>query len=495
MAPAVDHHLATSSHRTSMIVLANRAPYRHERAADGSVRLVRSASGLVTALEPLVEAMSGTWIAHGDVVDVECTSGRRRGTVSGSPRYGLRYVSFGQAEYDGFYAGFANEALWPLCHSAHVQPVFRTSDFHHYQSANRRFAAAVCEEAGDDAPVILVQDYHMALAPAVIRRGSPQSAVVTFWHIPWPHVRAFRTCPWAATLLEGMLGSDVIGLQTDDDCRNFLAAVHHFIDADVDESRGEIRYAGRAIRVRAYPVGVPWNPPLLRSLPPAAQCREQILHGLGLPAHARIGIGVDRLDYTKGIAEKFQAIEHLLERQPELRGVFAFVQVAEPSRTSLAAYQETRIAAEAAAARVNARFGSHGYRPILLLDRHFDGPEVYRMYRAADVCFVNSLDDGMNLVAKEFASAREDEQGVLVLSQFAGASQQLTSALLVNPYAPEQSARTLADALAMPAAEQARRMRAMRAVVAESDTSQWAEHILRDARLQHGRARAHRMAM
>jgi len=468
-----------------LIVLANRAPFRHEHTPDGSFRVVRSASGLVTAIEPLVEAYSGTWIAHGEPGDIQRADSRGGLNVPAArPRYRLRYVGLDQQEYDGFYKGFANEALWPLCHAVHVQPIFRMSDYRHYTSANRRFAAAVCDEGAGRSPLVLVQDYHFALAPAMIRRGLPGSTIVSFWHIPWPHTRVVRMCPWSRALVDGLLGSDVVGLQTDEDCRNFLEAAATIAGCDVNVATGQVRYQGRSVLVRAYPVGVQWDGPALRSLPDASVCRAQLLRDLHLPSGIRLGIGVDRLDYTKGITEKFLAIEHLLGIRPDLRGRFSFVQVAEPSRESLPAYRQARASAVEAAERINATFGAPGHTPIVLLERHFDAPDVHRMYRAADLCFVNSLDDGMNLVAKEFVSARADERGSLLLSEFAGASRQLTAALRANPYAIEQTAHTLAAALEMPVHEQARRMRAMRAVVRSCDSEWWAEQLLGDGLAQ-----------
>ena len=472
-----------SGARSRVIVLANRAPFRHERSADGRAVATRSASGVVTALEPLVETWSGTWVALGaGSADREVVDERDGLQVSpAGGRYRLRYVWLAEEEHEGYYCGFSNEGLWPLCHAVEVQPVFRARDFMAYQAANARFAAAVAEEAGGDAPIVLVQDYHFALAPRMLRQRLGSGTIVAFWHIPWPRPRVFKTCPWAGELLDGLLGSDIVGLQTDEDCMNFLASVESLLDADVDLLQSRVRYRGRVTEVHAYPVGVDWGSEVGRATPSPAACRERVFQDLGLPPSVRLGVGIDRLDYTKGLNEKFLAIERLLESRPDLRGQFVFAQVAEPSRECLQAYRTARAHLAATSQRVNARFGTDSYSPIRLLERHYDPCEVYQFYRAADFCYVGSLHDGMNLVAKEFVCARADERGVLVLSERAGAAEQLRAALLVNPYAVDRSAEALAQALAMPAAEQAKRMRLLRANVQAFGASWWAHRLIDDA--------------
>lgn len=471
-----------------VIVLANRAPFKHEW-ADGEVKVTRSASGLVTALEPLLATYSGTWVAHAaGSADRQVVDGYGGIVVPpANPQYRLRYVSLREEEYRGYYFGFANEGLWPLCHTVKVTPVFRRRDYEMYRAANTRFASVVAGEAAGGSPLVLVQDYHFALAPSLIRHRMPQSRIVAFWHIPWPRPQTFRNCPWAADLLEGLLGSDIVGLQTDDDVRNFLGCVEALLDAGVDASAGTVDFHGRVIAVRAYPVGVDAMHQAMQEIPSAAACRARACSDLQLPAGVRLGVGVDRMDYTKGINEKFLAIERLLEAEPELIGRFAFVQIAEPSRDSLAAYQEARRQVTETRDRVNARFSANGCAPIRLLEQHHEPVDVYRYYRAADFCYVNSLHDGMNLVAKEFVSARHDERGVLVLSERAGAARQLRAALLVNPLRVEQSAAALSQALRMPAVEQARRMRVMRDNVSSFDASWWAAQMVSDA-VAHGRA-------
>jgi trehalose 6-phosphate synthase len=466
-----------------IVVLANREPIRHDRAADGRIVVKRSASGLVTALEPLIQACAGVWVAHGagtaDSVVVEWRDGLE--VPPANPMYRLRRVWLDDHEKQGYYYGFSNEGLWPLCHQAHVQPVFRPDDFDTYRVVNTRFAEAVCEEVESESPLILVQDYHFALAPQAIRERLPLSTIVAFWHIPWPNPRDYAVCPWGRQLIEGLLGSTIVGFQTPDDCENFIETVECVLDAHIDRRRNVITCGDRRTTVHAYPVSVEWPSRWACQSPPVATCRAAVRRQLHLPPDVRLAVGVDRLDYTKGIDEKFLAVERLLELHPEFCERFVFVQIAEPSRDCLAAYQAYRSRLADTTDRINLRFGTDRYRPLILLEAHHEPAEVYRFLRAADVCYVGSLHDGMNLVAKEFVVARDDERGVLVLSRFAGAALELTDALLVNPCAIDDSARVLAQALHMTDEEQASRMRAMRDVVAEFNASRWVGEMLTDA--------------
>jgi trehalose 6-phosphate synthase len=476
----------------SLIVLANRAPFSHNRLPGGDVTATRSASGLVTALEPLLEAHSGTWVAHGSGdADMEVVDGADGlGVESDAAHYRLRYVWLTAEELRGYYYGFANEGLWPLCHDVGVEPVFRGCDFAAYQAVNQRFVNAVVQEATRDDTVVLVQDYHFALAPRLLRRRQPSSTVVTFWHIPWPTPEVFGTCPWAPRLLDGLLGSDILGFQTDQDCLNFMRCAQSVLDGDADRTSGTVTYRRRTTQVRAYPVGVDWDAAAARTAAPAPACRERVCRELGLPSDVSLALGVDRLDYTKGIPQKFLAIERLLEDHPELRGRIAFLQVAEPSRGSLPEYREIRRRVLETRDRVNRRFGDERLAPIRLLEGHYAADAVYRFYKAADACYVGSLRDGMNLVAKEFVSARNDERGALVLSAFTGAARQLQSALLVDPDDITGAARALHRALTMPDREQATRMRALRSVVRTFSAQWWADQLLEDARRERSRTAA-----
>ena len=470
-------------HGEKVVVLANREPYVHQRAQDGSIGVMHPASGLVTALEPVMRACSGTWIAHGSgSADRETTDRMGRVRVPpGEESYVLRRVWLTPEEEQGYYYGFSNEGLWPLCHIAHVRPVFRNADWKHYQAVNEKFADAVCAEVDTDDPIVLVQDYHFALAPALIRRRLPRATVIMFWHIPWPNAQRFGICPWRKELLEGMLGASILGFHTQSDCNNFVECVERFLEARTDREQNAIVQHGRSTLVRAYPISLEWPARWLHGADSVAGCRARVAAELGLAPDARIGVGVDRLDYTKGIEERMLAVERLLERFPALQGRFTFVQLAAPSRTIIEEYRQLNERVESVAQRINERFGRGNYRPIVLLRAHHEPPAVFRYLRAADVCYVSSLHDGMNLVAKEFVAAREDEQGVLVLSQFTGAAREMPEALIVNPYDIDEASSALAAALGMSAEEQRDRMRAMRALVAEFNVYRWAGRMLVDA--------------
>jgi len=470
-------------HGEKVVIVANREPYIHERGEDGSIKVLHPASGLVTALEPVMNACSGVWVAHGSgSADRETTD--RNGHVRvppGEESYYLRRVWLSQEEERGYYYGFANEGLWPLCHIAHARPIFRSDDWRYYQTVNQKFADAVCEEVDSEDPIILVQDYHFALAPRLIRERLPRATVIMFWHIPWPNSEHFGICPWGKEILEGMLGDSIIGFHTQFHCNNFIDSVDRFLESRIDREQNAVVQQGRATLVRSYPISLEWPVHWLETTPSPEECRAGVFAELGLSAGAMLGVGVDRLDYTKGIEERLLAVERLLERHPVLRGRFTFAQLAAPSRTLIERYRQLNESVEKVAARINERFGNGSYRPIILMRAHHQPSTVFRYYRAADTCYVSSLHDGMNLVAKEFVAAREDEQGVLVLSQFTGAARELTEALIVNPYDIEEASSALATALNMSPNEQRERMRSMRAFLAEFNVYRWAGRMLVDA--------------
>ncbi len=466
-----------------IVVLANREPYIHHFKEDRTIQVMHPASGLVTALEPVMQACSGVWVAHG-------TGSADRATVDskdhllvppGEESYTLRRVWLSPEEERGYYYGFANEGLWPLCHLAHARPIFRSEDWTHYQAVNERFAEAVVTEVDADDPIILVQDYHFALAPAMIRRRLPRATVLTFWHTPWPNAEQFGICPWREELVQGLLGSSILGFHTRLHCNNFVEAVDRFMETRIDREKIAVIQGDRMTLIRDYPISIEWPSRLAKSSPPVAECRASVFTELGLPPDTLLGVGVDRLDYTKGVEERLWAVENLLEKSPNLRGRFVFVQLAAPSRTLIDRYRQLNDDIERTAARINAKFGADSYKPVILLRAHHEPPRVFQFYRAADVCYVSALHDGMNLVAKEFVAARDDELGVLVLSHFAGASRELAEALIVNPYDMDAAGAALEAAITMPREEQKARMRTMRALLAEFNVYRWAGRMLIDA--------------
>jgi trehalose 6-phosphate synthase len=470
-------------HGEKVVIVANREPYIHGRTKDGGIEVRHPASGLVTALEPVMRACSGVWIAHGSgSADRETVDKSDHVRVPpGDECYLLRRVWLSPEEEKGYYYGFANEGIWPLAHLAHARPTFRGEDWKHYQAVNEKFVDAVCAEVDTDDPIVLVQDYHFALVPKFLRERLPHATIIMFWHIPWPNSERFGICPWGNELLEGMLGASILGFHTQVHCNNFVDSVDRFLEARIDREQNAVVRQGRTTLVRPYPISLEWPSRWLRTAPPIAECRSSVLKELGLAPDTLIGVGVDRLDYTKGVEERLLAVERLLERYPLFCGRFTFVQLAAPSRTSIERYRQLNEDVERVAARVNERFGQGDYRPIVMSRSHHEPPEVFRYYRAADVCYVSSLHDGMNLVAKEYIAARDDERGALVLSQFTGAARELTEALIVNPYDLDEASSALATALNMSPEEQRDRMRAMRGLLCDLNVYRWAGKMIVDA--------------
>ena len=460
-----------------LFVVSNREPYEHIRRG-GTVECSVPASGLVTALEPILRASDGTWIAQGTgSADRETVD--RRGHVRvppESPQYTLRRVWVTPEEEKGFYFGFANEGLWPLCHIAHTRPVFRAQDWEYYVAVNQKFADAVLEEiAGETDPVVLVQDYHFALAPRMIKAGRPDARVAIFWHIPWPNPEAFGICPWQEELLDGLLGADLLGFHVQAHCNNFLETVDRLLESRIDRERFAVNRGGHFSFVRAFPISVKCcsNPAKTEPETSVYLKRAELLRAEGVEA-VMMGIGVDRIDYTKGIPERFRALEEFFEKYPGFIGQFTFVQIGAPSRTHIRRYHDLVDEVTQEAERINRKFRTSNWRPIILLAQHHNHEQIQQYYRAADLCLVTSLHDGMNLVAKEYVAARSDQQGVLILSRFAGASHELSDALLVNPYDTDGLAQAIYRALTMEPEERRARMKRMRSYVREHNVYRWA---------------------
>ena len=464
-----------------LLLIANREPYRHSRKG-GKIEWMTPASGLVTGLEPLLRACGGTWIAHGDGdADRETSDERGRLRVPPDrPQYTLRRVWLDAGEEKGYYEGFSNEGLWPLCHIAHVRPVFRPEDWAFYRRVNEKFAeAALAEIEGMEEPFILIQDYHFTLLPKLIKARRPDARVALFWHIPWPNPEAFDICPWREELLLGLLGADLIGFHTQFHCNNFLETVDRTLESRIDRERFAVQREGHATVVRAFPISVAYEGASSHDpVGDARADRELVLKATGVKVDF-IAVGVDRLDYTKGILERLRGVERFLEKYPQYRGRFTLFQLGAPSRTGLASYRDFMGQVEAEAARINSRFPG-AQAPITLLLKHHSHEEIRPFYRAADACLVTSLHDGMNLVAKEFVVAREDEGGALILSRFTGAARELRDALIVNPYDTDEVAEALHTAFTMDAAARSLRMAHLRRQVRENNVYRWAGNLIEE---------------
>jgi len=464
-----------------VVVVANREPYIH--AYDGDdVRCIRPASGLTTALDPVMRVCGGVWVGHGSgEADWAVVDKRNRVAVPPeAPSYTLRRVWLTKQEEQGYYYGFSNQALWPLCHVAYTRPRFSLEDWEQYQRVNQKFADAILDEVEDEPALIFVQDYHFALLPRMLKNVRSDLVVAHFWHIPWPNPEVFRVCPWADEILDGLLGNDLLSFHIQYHCNNFLETVDRSLESRIDQEHFAVNRAGGTTIVRPHPISI--DPDLvLSSLPEDLDEAEyRLRRKLRLPTE-QILVGVDRVDYTKGLPERFAALDRLLTLYPEFKGQFSFVQVGAPSRIHIPAYRQLNDELEALVEEINWRHSLGSWRPIVYLNEHYDSHEVFTLYRIAAGCVVSSLHAAKNLVAKEFVAARSDLRGVLVLSQFTGASRELTDALLVNPYAVDQLAETLHAALTMPAEEQELRMLRMREVVEDNNIYRWAGMLLSEA--------------
>ena len=484
-------HMRDRAGSSRIFVVSNREPYIHARKGREIVCTVPP-SGLVTAIEPVLRACDGVWVASGsgDADKLVVDEFDRLRVPPDEPRYSLRRVWLTEEEESQFYDGFANEGLWPLCHIAHTRPIFRASDWECYQQVNQRFADAVLEEmAGSEEPVVFVQDYHFALLPRLLKRARPDARVAIFWHIPWPNPEAFGICPWQAELLDGLLGADLIGFHIPLHCHNFLATVDRVLESRTDRDHMTVSRRGHFSTVRSYPISVACEgvPHVGAGTDDAveeehrARERRSLLGEFGVRAE-QLALGVDRMDYTKGILERLTALEQLLEEHPYYRERLTMAQIAAPSRMRIPSYADLRLRVEETVERINWRYQTAHWKPVVLIERQCDHDEVRRWYQAADLCLVTSLHDGMNLVAKEYVAARDDEDGVLVLSKFTGAAVELRDALIVNPYDTRASAEAIRAGLEMSRADRRQRMQRMRRQVMEHNIYLWAASVLGDLR-------------
>ncbi len=464
------------------------------RSGEG-IRWTHAAGGLTSALDPVMQACHGTWVAWGSGnADRETVDARDRLQVPpNNPQYLLRRIWLSESQVRGFYYGFANSALWPLCHLHLERSVFKPLHWRHYQEVNEQFAEAVAQECQDAPATVWVQDYQLALCPQYLRRRLPDLSIMHFWHIPWPPWELYRVCPWRRELLEGLLGNDLLGFHLDQYCKNFLQCAERVLGASVDLKAGVVEYEGRETWVRPFPISIDadWWAGLARQRRVARRFTQ--LRAKSDLAFPIVGLGVDRLDYTKGIVSRFQAIERFLEKYPEYRGRFGFVQIAVPSRTQIDEYRQVKEQVESLVERINTRFGSDTHKPILYRYEHLEPAELVVYYRMADFAMVSSLHDGMNLVAKEFVASQIERKGVLICSEFAGAAEELDNALMINPYDMESVADTLKQAIEMPVEERTRRMARLQEHISEYNIYKWLAEIF--AELERVRGESHVTAL
>jgi alpha,alpha-trehalose-phosphate synthase [UDP-forming] len=462
-----------------LIVVANREPYIHRWKGD-KIECAFPASGMVSALDPILRACGGTWIAHGSGSADRKTSdaqGRLR-VPPDDPQYTLRRVWLTKAQEDGFYYGMANEGLWPLCHVAYVRPVYNPEDWEMYREVNALFAEAILDEAQGKPCFVFIQDYHFALLPKMIKEANPNIIVAQFWHIPWPNSEQVRTFPWNEEMLEGLLGNDLLGFHLRYHCQNFLETVDRLLEARVDAEQSDVHRSGKTTRVRPFAISIDYDKHAATAeSEPIQAMMQEFHHELGLEG-MRLGIGIERIDYTKGIPERLRGLDRLLEKYPEHREKILFVQAGVPSRTHVPAYKRLDDEIDDLVDEINWKWSTEAWKPILYLKKQQGLAEMISLHRLADFCIVSSLHDGLNLVAKEFAASRVDEDGVLILSQFTGSSREMPDALIINPFSVDDVAEAMHKALIMPEEERHKRMRKLRQAVSENNVYRWAGKII-----------------
>ena len=474
-----------------LVVVSNRQPYIHE-IVEGELSYVVPSGGVTTAIDPIMQESGGTWVAYGggkgdwDAVDAK----NRIMVPADDPAYTLRLVRLTEEEEQGYYDGFSNTALWPLCHNAYTEPVFKLDDWETYKSVNRKFARQVLDEIGGQPAAVFTQDYHLAMLPRLIREADPDIITGQFWHIPWPNAEIFRICPWQDEILDGLLGNDMLGFHIGDHCNNFLDTVSRNLPGQVDHRYSRVTYKDELSVVRPFPISVDFE-----QISHDAEGKDvdeemdRLTDELNLGGKL-VGLGIDRIDYTKGIPHRFRAMGRFLEKYPEYIGKVVLVQAGVMTRIQVDAYQQLAAQIEDLLEEINGKFGRDGWNPIIYMPTDLPDVQLLALRRLARFCVVSSLHDGMNLVAKEYVASRFDEDGVLILSPFTGAAQELTDALIVNPYATEQFADAIHQAVEMPYQERRSRMVQMREIVRENNIYKWAALMVVD--LMQGARRSRR---
>ncbi|MBU0630716.1 MAG: trehalose-6-phosphate synthase [Candidatus Margulisbacteria bacterium] len=461
------------------IVASNREPFIHKKTLDG-VQCIIPASGVTMALDPVLKASGGTWVAHGSGdADRQVVDEKNRVMVPpDDPKYTLRRVWLNKAEEAGYYYGFSNETLWPLCHIVYTKPVFEEADWLHYKAVNEKFAKTILDEVGDQKAFVFIQDYHLTLVPKLLREANPEIKSALFWHIPWPNPEAFRINPWKEEILQGMLGADLLGFHIHHHVDNFLSTVDQTLEVRTDRVSSTVISGGRETIIRPFPISVDYEQIQKEAASPDVEKKIALIRKEYNLTAQFIGIGTDRIDYTKGILERFRAIDKFLEKYPEYLGKFTFLQAGVLSRIHIKKYKELNDEINAIVEQINYKYSDDSWQPIVMLRRHFSPVELITLYRMADICVVSSLHDGMNLVAKEFVAATDPQKGMLILSRFTGAARELTEAVLVNPYASDSFAEAIKSALEMPPDEKEKRNLKMKEGIAENNIYKWAGKII-----------------
>lgn len=462
------------------LVVSCREPYSHS-IEKGQIVCKRGTGGVVTAIDPVMQACRGTWIAYGNgSADKRVSDSMGRVQVPcDNPSYTLKRIWLTKEEERGFYFGYSNDAIWPLCHMAFQRPTFKSEDWTQYENVNRKFAQTIADELDGRKAFVWIQDYHLTLLPKYLKELlGPQIITAHFWHIPWPSFEAFRICPNKTAILEGLLANDLIGFHVRYHCNNFMDTVDRLLECRIDKEKQSIVRSGSETLIRSYPIGVDFETiNRLSATDEIAGMADNLRNEFSIGGN-KVILGLDRIDYTKGIPERLLGVDRLLEIHPELKEKIVFVQMGEVSRIHIQKYKDLNDEVNRIVEEVNWKYSTDTWKPVILVRRHLNLKEVLAFYKFSEICVVSSLHDGMNLVVKEFVASRFDESGSVVLSQFTGAARELTEAILVNPYDRDQIADGIYAALTMPQEEKTKRMRKMRVIVSEQNVFRWAAKII-----------------
>jgi trehalose 6-phosphate synthase len=450
----------------SFVVVANRAPIR--KTEDG---WEASVGGLATALLPVLESQGGVWIGMGEDPDLPV----HQPYPAEDPTFKVRRVPLSSSELDNYYYGMANRVLWPVSHYMIQHLELKDPFITTYRDVNRKFAEAVLEESGGD-DFIWFQDYHLMLAPRIVREARPDAVIGHFWHIPWPAMEVYRILPWSRELLRGMLGCDLIGFHVEEYVENFIESARVLLGAEVSGNR--IYWEGHATRVEAHPIGIEVD--RFKRMASSEDVQEQVDTLRGRFNTEHVVIGIDRLDYTKGVISRLLAFEQFLQENPAYHGKVTFYQIATPSRTKVASYQQLKREVDEAVGRINGQFARDDWVPVNYRYRTYTQRELCAYYRAADAALITPLRDGMNVVTQEFITATEN--GVLILSELTGAAYLLPEALQVNPYDQNGLAASIKEALEMPLNEKRERLSGLKATIEALDVHNWADKFMHSMR-------------
>jgi len=464
----------------ALIVASNREPYMHIiDSITGKPKCIMPASGVVTAIDPILRVCGGTWVGHGSgSADKQFVNSKDKlGVPPGDNRYILKRIWLTKEEEEGYYYGFANEGLWPLCHMTHTRPLFRETDWQTYKKVNQKFADSILAELPLKNPFVFIQDYHFTLLAKMIKEKRPDVKIALFWHIPWPNPEVFSTCPYQEQILEGMLACDLVGFQVQNHCNNFLETSNKLLESRVDTEKFSVVRFGKETLVKAFPISIDGYFDK-KDKDPNLDKEIEIIKSEFALKDKTVAVGVDRIDYTKGLIERILAIDRFIDKNQQYKNKFVFIQLAAPSRTHIKHYHDLMNEIDELVENVNWKHSNGGWKPIIYLKRHFSADEIKPYYSLGDICIVSSLHDGMNLVAKEYIASKENLNGALILSRFTGAARELDDSILINPYSTEEFADAIKTAIEMPTEEKKKRMEAMRKIISENNIYRWAGNII-----------------